>query len=110
MKKTILSILLVMLTAKLMFAQRANSRATTSTTTNATSGSCTSTSSSSTGRSASSASQRTQSLSTTSVLGTRSKVAAVLEDIHVVRASQTPSMSTGASGGGLLPSTVVPFR
>ena len=110
LKKTILSIFLVMLMASVMFAQTANRRATTGTTTNATSGSCTSASSTSTGTSTSSASQRSQSLSTSGVLGTKSKVAAGLEPIHIVRTSQSPPVSTGTSGGVLLPSTVVPFR
>ena len=110
LKKTILSIFLVMLMASVMFAQTANRRATTGTTTNATSGSCTSASSTSTGTSTSSASQRSQSLSTSGALGTKSKVAAGLEAIHIVRTSQSPPVSTGTSGGVLLPSTVVPFR
>jgi hypothetical protein len=110
LKKTILSIFLVMLVASVMFAQTANHRSTTGTTTNATSGSCTSTSSTSTGTSTSSASQRSQALTTPAVVGTRSKVAAVIEGVHAVRVSQSSSMSTGTSGGVLLPSTVVPFR
>ena len=108
LKKTIISIFVVMMLASVMFAQRATSRAATST--NATSGSCTSTSSTSAGRSTTSASERTQSPSTAGVLGTRSKVAAALEGIHVVRGSQSPSISTGTAGGVLLPRTVVPFR
>jgi hypothetical protein len=110
LKKTILLIFLVMLMASVMFAQTANRRASTGTTTHATSGSCTPTSSTSTGTSTSSASQRSHSLSTSGVLGTRSKVAAGLEGIHVVRASQSSPMSTGTSGGVLLPRTVVQFR
>jgi hypothetical protein len=109
-KKTPVTTLIVMLLSSLMFAQRAVSRATTGTTTTSSSGSCTRTSSTSTGTTTSSASQHTQSLSTPSVLATRSKAAAVFEAMHVVRASQSPSTSTGTSSGVLLPSTVVPFR
>ena len=110
LNKTILSIFLVMLVASMMFAQTANRRATTGTTPNATSGSCTATSSTGTGTSASSAAQRSQSLSPRAVVGTRSKVAAVIEGVHTVHIPQSPSMSTGTSGDVLLPSTVVLSR
>ena len=110
MKKTLIRTLSVMLLSSVMFAQRAVSRATTGTTTTSSSGSCTRTSSTGTGTSTSSASQRTQSLSTPDVLATRSKAAAVFEAMRVVRASQSPSTSTGTSGGVVLPNTVVPFR
>ena len=110
LKKPTVSILFVMLMSSLMFAQRASSRATTGSTTTTSNGSCTRTGSTSTGTSTSSASQRTQSLSTPAVLGTRSKAAAVFEAMHVLRAPQSPSVSSGTSSGVLLPGTVVPFR
>jgi len=109
LKRTIRPLLLVMLMASAMFAQRTSSRATTGTTTT-TNGSCTSTGSTSTGTSVSSARQPTQSLGTPVVFGTGSKAAAVLEAIRVVRASRSPSASSATTSGVLLPKTVVPFR
>ena len=107
MKKTILSFSMVMLLSSVLFAQRASSHATSSTTTTPNSGSCTLGGSTSSASTTGNASQ--QALNTVSLAGYKSKAAALIEGIDVIRASRSASSGTPNSGVKL-PSTVVPFR